>query len=267
MRLALAIVAALATSAAASPSPLVVPPTGWKGGASDEAVHQTGALPHFGGVHGIVEAERYDPPKPGVVLYTSRVTATTAAHDAAARAELDLLHPSPDSGEHETEWHEAADPAAKQAEATLAWQDPSTQATGHARLVIAATADKIVAVKGECIEAGDADPAEVQACQAALATLDPDVAAGARIAIDLDAAATAQLPAASPPPSSMGEPSPHVPLAPIPVPGSQARPRTDLRPVFVGAGILVLAGVFWWNRRRRARYQAENRADNRPDDR
>lgn len=264
MRLALALVAALATSAAASP--LIVPPAGWKGGASDEAVHQTGALPHFGGVHGIVEAMRYDPPKPGVVLYASRVTATTAAHDAAARAEIDLLHPSPDSGEHETAWQESTDPAARQAEATLGWRDPSTQASGHARLVIAATADKIVAVKGECIEAGDADPAVVQACQAALATLDPGVAASDRIAIDLDAAAKAQLPAASPPPSSMGEPPPHVPVV-IPVPASRARPRTDLRPVFVGAGILALAGVFWWNRRRRARYQAENRADNRPDDR
>jgi hypothetical protein len=35
-------------------------------------------------------------------------------------------------------------------------------------------------------------------------------------------------------------------------------PAPDRRPVFVGAGIVLLAGLFWWNQRRRARLAEED---------
>ena len=38
------------------------------------------------------------------------------------------------------------------------------------------------------------------------------------------------------------------------------RPR-DRRPVYVGLGIMVLALVFWWNRRQRDRFDREDRGD------
>jgi hypothetical protein len=39
------------------------------------------------------------------------------------------------------------------------------------------------------------------------------------------------------------------------------RPDADRRPVFVGAGIVALAFMFWWNRRRRDRFEREDRGD------
>ena len=265
-RLAMGLVLALAGVAAADP--IVVPPTGWKGGVDDALVHQTGALPHFGGVHGIVEAESYKPDKPGVVLDVVRVAATTSAHDAAARAELDLLHPVPTSGERETDWHEAFDPATKLAEARMAMHDPSGQIGSTVRAVVAATKDRVVIAKGECLAADDADPQLVKQCKAALETLETGVEPGERVEISLEPGAgsgssTSTSTSTSTTAGTMGVGA-HVPLAPIPVP--QGEPRTDLRPVFVGAGLILLALVFWWNRRRRARLEAENR-DNRTDER
>jgi hypothetical protein len=35
-------------------------------------------------------------------------------------------------------------------------------------------------------------------------------------------------------------------------------PAPDRRPVFVGAGIVMLAALFWWNQRRRARLAEED---------
>ena len=264
-RLAVAVVLALAGVAAAGP--IVVPPTGWKGGVDDALVHQTGALPHFGGVHGIVEAESYKPDKPGVVLDVVRVAATTSAHDAAARAEIDLLHPVPTSGERETDWHEAFDPATKLAEARMAMHDPSGQIGSTVRAVVAATAERVVIAKGECLAADDADPQLVKQCKAALETLETGVEEGDRVAIDLESGSGTGTGSGSGSTTStgtsMGEGA-HVPLAPISVP--QEAPRTDWRPVFVGAGLILLALVFWWNRRRRARLEAENR-DNRTNER
>jgi hypothetical protein len=45
-------------------------------------------------------------------------------------------------------------------------------------------------------------------------------------------------------------------LPPIDV--ARPAPAPDRRPVFVGAGIVLLAGLFWWNTRRRARLAEED---------
>lgn len=41
------------------------------------------------------------------------------------------------------------------------------------------------------------------------------------------------------------------PLPPISIPSGT--PTTDRRPMWVGAGLVLLAGALWWNHRRRAR--------------
>lgn len=52
----------------------------------------------------------------------------------------------------------------------------------------------------------------------------------------------------------------HIALPPIVIP--VARPARDLRPVWVGAGLVVIAAVFWWNQRRRASLgQSDRSAD------
>ena len=76
-----------------------------------------------------------------------------------------------------------------------------------------------------------------------------------------------------PPPVELGSDSPHARawkpttmsdgshthLPPISIP--QDAPSRDRRPVYIGAGIVILAAVFYWNRRRRARLEGEDKDD------
>jgi hypothetical protein len=54
---------------------------------------------------------------------------------------------------------------------------------------------------------------------------------------------------------------PHGQIPPLSIP--PADPEPDRRPAFVGAGIVAMAGLFWWNARRRARIDHEEDADDR----
>jgi hypothetical protein len=251
---AIAIVGALAGAAAAG-TPIVTPPPGWTGGANAELVTRTGGEGHFGGVHGVVEAERYAPPETGVVLYATRISATSAARDIAARAEIDALRPSAP-----TRWHVDKDRPGKQIVVTVASHDARTATDDVGRLVLVAAGDSvIVATRGECVSAADAAPAAVTACQAALATLDPAIAANSRVELSM-----------SPEPPPAASPAPAAPLlrdvtrAPIPpIVVHQETPRTDPRPLYVGIGLVLLGTVFWWNRRRRERFEREEKPDDR----
>ena len=54
----------------------------------------------------------------------------------------------------------------------------------------------------------------------------------------------------------------HAPLPPMAVPPPPPS-EADRRPLFVGTGIVLLAGLFWWNTRRRARLENEEDPDDR----
>lgn len=210
----------------------VTAPAGWHGGASQELVEQSGRLGHFGGVHGVIEAERWDAPHPGLVLYVTKVAANTASPSDAATAELGNLGSG--AGEPETK--------DKQLDAHATVIDSGV---GHnSRMIIAATADRIVAVKGECYMSADALGSEVTDCVHALATLDTGIAAADRV--DLTVSHVPPAPTLS----GSGLTDTHVSLPPMQV--HQDQPGPDRRPVYVGAGLIVIAAIFWWNRRRAA---------------
>jgi len=210
----------------------VAAPPGWHGGASQELVEQTGRIGHFGGVHGVIEAERWDAPRPGVVLYVTKVSANTADPSGAATAELGNLGSG--AGEPETK-DKALDIQASVVDAN---------AGKSARMIIASTADRIVAVKGECYMSAEASAIDVNDCVHALATLDTGIAVKDRV--DLTVSHVPPEPTLS----GSGLTDSHVSLPPMQV--HQDQPGRDLRPVYVGAGLIVLAGIFWWNRKRAA---------------
>jgi hypothetical protein len=133
--------------------------------------------------------------------------------------------------------------------ASVDWRDDKAGIKGTSRMVIAADGTRVVAVKGECIEATDADAELVAACAKALATLDPDV----KDRVDL----TATAPITSPDLKLDDKPL-HAKTPPMVVPHpDDASPRTDARPIVVGASLIALAAVFYWNRRRRERFEKD----------
>ncbi len=244
------LVLCVAGSAAAAPS--VKPPAEWKGGPNDELMHAAGLESHFGEGHGIIEAEKYDAPKPGVVLYVTRVAANTSAIGSAAAAELEHVKPSnaPDAKVEQT----VSDHAIV---ARVEWRDDKSGVRGITRMVIAATSAKISAVKGECLASTDAPAELVTACDHALATLDPDIELTARV--EIPAASTSTSTGTSTSTNSYMSDGSKTPMPPIVI--QQESPSTDKRPIVVGAGVVVLAVVFWWNRRRRERFAAEDKTD------
>ncbi|MBS1123095.1 MAG: hypothetical protein H6Q90_5323 [Deltaproteobacteria bacterium] len=267
---AMTMVVASARLARAEP---VAAPRGWipDPPGADSLANKLGALPHFGGAHAIVTAEAYRAPPGSAALYVTRVIANVKPEDrdAGARAELDELHEAPlrQTTTKIGAWAVQTTVDGKQLEATLDWRDPSLEIANASRIVIAADTQMLVAVTGECVFAADAAPALVTACQAALATLDPGVAPASRVALapGKPASAPTSLPIASTAPT-MGVAQSDPPrlsddgarptLAPMSIPAS--RPEPDRRPVYVGAGLVVLAAMFWWNRRRRDRYDRED---------
>jgi hypothetical protein len=194
-------------------------------------------------VHGIIEAERYDAPKPGVVLYVTRVAANTTATAVAAQAELVNVEPS--SVDKPKVTMTTVDKALI---ASLDWKDDKAGIKGATKMVIAATKDKVIAVKGECMAAADADLGD---CTKALATLDPGIATADRQ--DLTSA-DALAPQLSSPLTLPDEPLKAPKLMPIVVqPDQNESPRTDARPIVIGGALIALAAFFYWNRKRSQR--------------
>ena len=148
------------------------------------------------------------------------------------------------------------DTGAKQIEATLQWQDDDAGSLTHARLLVTGDAEHLISITGECF-LRPTTPAEIRdACIAALATLDTEVPADKRAALALAPEGTEPERPVAPGPSMSDVP--HTPVGPIAVQGAPPKRTVDRRPVYVGAGLVVLAGLFWWNRRRRERLEAES---------
>ncbi len=282
--LALLVVMGHAGPGLAEPTRLVIEPAGWRADPEQASAlaQRFAAAGHFGGLPSVTAAEAYVADRPGVALFVTRATATL--HDQvqaarATRAALDELRASSrrtsltGGSAQERAWNERVEADVKQVTATLSWSDPASHAAELARVVVASDGTRIVAVTGECLAGEAADPARVAACQASLATLDPGVAATSRIAITAEATdvapeATApaiqEAPSSASPSGATREPArlddgSKFVLPPTVIPLD--RPDADRRPVFVGAGIIVLALMFWWNRRRRDRFEREDRGD------
>jgi hypothetical protein len=91
-----------------------------------------------------------------------------------------------------------------------------------------------------------AEPAPVEAPATPAAPAPPAAPAGAEPAG----------PRAGPAPAKLDDAS-HLEL-PLRVQAQPAR-TTDRRPLYLGIGLVALALLFWWNRRRRERFEAEDR--------
>lgn len=282
---ALVTLGALAGVAHADAPAAIKAPSGWTRdeAQSAELGHRLDDVGHFGYAPGAVpmmaNASVFVAPKPGIVLSVELVVASgVKERDAAARAAVDELHQASQraalagSGISEDGWQEKVDPAAKQVEATLAWRDGSAKTHSDARRIVVADEGHLVSVTGECFASEDADSKLVADCKAALATLDPGVEAAKRVAIRLAPAGTrptAPEPTAGPAGSDSSAATgsnaaasmaggPRAPLPPMTMPAAQDVRTVDRRPVYVGIGLVVLAAVFWWNRRRRARLEGKS---------
>jgi hypothetical protein len=254
---ALAIVIALAGVARADS---ISVPHGWS--KSEAPASQ---VAHFGGASSTVDVARYAPAGSGATLVVTRVSALPPADvPAALRSEVDAFEGAAQraslAGSAATVQGktEQVDPAHKLVVATLAFTGGDVATSS--RLVIARSATQLVAVSGDCISRAETGAALVADCDRALATLDPGIALGDRLAPSLGTEP------APPPPSQQSQTTmselDHAPLPPMAVPAAApaAHDRTSL---FAGAGIVLIAGLFWLNARRRAQLANEEDQDDR----
>ena len=256
--------------AASASAGTLTKPAGWTASDSKELAVGASEATHFG-VHGgpgsKVSAMQIAPPgDTGVMLFATRIEMSVPNDPAAIRAELDAFHGAAKRAQLagtnivETNWAEHVDDATKQVDAALEYHDTTNKLTMTSRIVIAAEADTLVAVTGECMARDDAAQKEATLCKLALTSLDPDPTPKAKHR-DI-----ALAPAGTPPPEDkFANPGPsmsdgsHIPIAPLIV-HPDTQPDIDRRPVYIGAGIVLLAGVFWWNMRRK-RSEAEEDDD------
>ncbi len=277
--------------AEASSTPMVRAPDGWTADAeqaSAVAKSVTSARP-FTDPEATVAAEVYAPPGGArISLVVSRATSRSPKlvrpnasqgaiedlHGIVARARLSGGKPVEDA------WTAGELVSDVQLQGTLAWHDPAAGTREDAQIVVAQDAATLVAVTGECVAAADAPAGLVAACKAALATLDPGILKATRIPIPAPqsgpTAGSAGLAVPPPPPlavepGSDGGPGAlgkhgmtqmsdgsHISLPPMAIPQDSSG---DRRPVYVGAGIAILAAAFYWNRRNRERFEPEPDAD------
>lgn len=266
---------ALASGAAADPGP-----RGWTLDERDAARLTVKAREQvfFGGAPttATVQAWRAPDGRASFWITSAQAAVAEAQRDAAASAQLgELADTARRNGAQIDATAQRWDEPGKFLEATIAWRNPELGLRQLARTVIVADAAMLFAVTGECVLPLDAPPATAQACDAALATLQPLVEqVDARVALAIVtpapgapvAPATADTPAAPPlapgtpaPPTSGDAPRldavPRDGIAPMTI--SSAPRERDRRPVYLGLGIIVLAAVFWWNRRRRDRFERD----------
>jgi hypothetical protein len=233
---------------------LVQPPAGWHADVAQatQLADKANAVSHYGAEKSLAASEVYLPDAPGVALFVTAIAAKVSTdREVAARMAVDELHATTQraalagTGIVEDGWQERVDAAGKQIEATLQWRDTTANTVTHARLVVAADGENLIAVTGECVAA---DAEQMKKCEGALATLDPGITLDKRVALALAPAGTVAPPHDKP--STMSDAS-HTPLPPMTLPPPKGARPVDRRPVYVGAVLVLLAAVFWWNQRRK----------------
>jgi hypothetical protein len=252
----------------------IAKPSGWREDvdAANALAAKANAMPHFGGAPAVATTQVHLPPDGPGALYVTAIAGKVSENlDAAARVAVDAFLGAPKRAQLTSatisidRTASRVDAARKQIEATLEWHETGASTT-HARLVIAADGTNLIAVTGECLFGTDTTPAAREACDQALATLDPGIAADKRVALSLAPEGSEPPPASANTGSNTGSSSgsssaptmsdgSRTPMPPITLPHEPER-TVDRRPVYVGAGIVVLAGLFWWNRRRREAAEA-----------
>jgi hypothetical protein len=246
-------------------------PTGWKQDVPEATAltEKTNKLPHFGGAAPtLASAQIFTAPDGPGGLYVIGVAAKLSEHrDAAVRVAVDSFLGAPERARLTNAdamisinaSSSRLDDKAKQVEATLQWKDNDLGVITNARLLVAADAENLIAVTGECVLSPQTTPASADACFKALATLDTGIAIGKRVVLGLSAAGTEPPPGPARP-STMSAPTmsdgSRTPMPPITLAPPAPKRTVDRRPVYVGAGLVVLAGLFWWNRRRRERLES-----------
>jgi hypothetical protein len=269
----------------APPSPrAITPPAGW----APQPVKLAPPRPDVTST----TVETYFPPAgaaPGeprpAALYVTRIERKAAPdrRDAIASGEIEEIFAAQrrQGANARTEASvRRADPAQKLLEAALTWRDASAGVVDTSRVIVAADAQRIVAVTGQCLLGAGAPADLAKTCEAALATLDPGIPAAARVPLSLaaepapieapglataaaaPASASAAAPGMSPAPAgSARDPAParlddasHIALPTRPVQTQEP----DRRPLYLGFGLVVIALLFWWNRRRRDRFERDD---------
>ena len=249
------LVAGAARAAHASPTPIVTPPAGW----TTDPEQAAAIMAHASG-DARPAVEVFVPRQPGVALIASRFSAP--ASPAAARGAIDDLYGAADRAKiisTNVSVLERADHYDAERKEVVATQSVKADTTTISRLVIAMDATHATAVLGECVIRDDAPALLVEACKTALVSLDPAIANRVAIALPASTAVVLESPAPAPgrpmtlaPTMSDGS---RVPMPPIVVPADKA--TSDRRPIYMGAGLVLLAAIFWWNRRQRDRFERE----------
>ena len=269
--LAPAVIAAQPAADRAVPPPVarMQAPAGWNEDARTAVrVEETLAVPGavFPGATALADAQAWTSSPPGAALIATQATTTTLPADpaAAATAALNDLRAGADAvdGSKVTRWDVKFDSAGKVNEATLEWSEPAIGTTTLARALVYRAGGALVRIGGECILGPDGAAARAS-CEAALASIAPTAASFELIAAAPTAPTVGEVPP-SPHPSS-GSDAPGIRPLDGELPSTIAvRPgpkQTDRRPFYVGAGVVLLAVVFWWNRRERDKREAADRAE------
>lgn len=231
----------------------ITPPAGWT---PDPSLQSPPATARFGGATTKVSVWAYRASVPGAVLYVQRAEAELPSEERDRLASIELEEPRNtlrrQAGAKAERDEQRYDPAKKQLEAAVTWSDAMLR--DATRVVIAADAKRTVAVTAQCVLAIDAPADVAKACESALPTLDPEVPPADRVALSI--VATVADPPKLPSPAVLDDGGPSK-LPPIVVGPPPAAAR-DLRPVYLGAGLIAIAALAYWNRKRREKFESEH---------
>ena len=171
---------------------LVHPPAGWHAGRRASArrlADKANAVSHYGAEKSLAASEVYLPDAPGVALFVTAIAAKVSTESRSRgahgrrRATCDDATCGARRYRHRRRWLARARRRGGQAiEATLQWRDTTANTVTHARLIVAADGENLIAVTGECVAA---DAEQMKKCEAALATLDPGITLDKRVALAL----------------------------------------------------------------------------------